>query len=187
MKNPYRLGLADLTSKNSARDFMERANEKSKQKMNLNRNLTSIADYDVDIYQEKKKNEKEFKQFFKEFDKEMRAYDKKKEEAFFKAYKEKEKADDMTRERDQSFERVPLQETLFGDGQSSSTLAYKSATNSRKQSSMKPKRPNIGMSRDLDTSSRVSRTAGKSAKKELNAKDGKEYKNKGKDFNIIND
>ena len=30
MKNPNVLGLADLASKNSARDFMDRQNEKSK-------------------------------------------------------------------------------------------------------------------------------------------------------------
>ena len=52
------LGLADLASKNSARDFIERANEKSKSKMNLNRAMTSIADYDVDIKKDLEKNKR---------------------------------------------------------------------------------------------------------------------------------
>ena len=48
-KNSLILGIADLTSKNSARDFVQRANEKSKSKMNLNRAMTAIADCDADI------------------------------------------------------------------------------------------------------------------------------------------
>ena len=55
-KNSNILGIADLSSKNSARDFAQRATEKSKKTMNYSRALTAIADSDADIKQDYQKN-----------------------------------------------------------------------------------------------------------------------------------
>lgn len=74
-KNCLILGLADLSSKNSARDFAERANEKSKSKMILNDGLRRIADQDAALKQDLEKNRTQFHAEFEEFDKKMKKYD----------------------------------------------------------------------------------------------------------------
>jgi len=103
-KNSNILGIADLTSKNSARDFVQRANDKSKQKMNLNRALTAIVDCDADLKQDYQKNKTAFEKFMSKETKRLSQYDSKKEEKFYDAYKEKERADQMT--RDLSFDKI---------------------------------------------------------------------------------
>lgn len=129
------LGLADLTSKNSARDFMERAKEKSKQKRNLNSNLAAIADADIDIKQDLKKYKNEFNREVEIVNRKLRKYDKQKEDNFLEAYKQKELADAMA--RDVSIERF---DSAGGGGDSLSNGGFRSTTGSRLTGSFKRRR-----------------------------------------------
>jgi len=64
------LGLADLSSKNSARDFIDRANEKSKSK--LSRAMTKHADLDDDLKEKHDENKEKWDKKVKEHDKFMK-------------------------------------------------------------------------------------------------------------------
>ena len=86
----------------------------------------------------------------------MNAYDSKKEEKFYEVYKEKERADQMTREL--SYERIGNDTMMAGD--SSSKAAYSSVAGSRLGTSLKRRRPTTMM--EQDSSSRASGMGSKS-------------------------
>ena len=146
-KNSLILGIADLTSKNSARDFVQRANEKHKTKKNLSRALSHIAYNDDNLKEDYEENKDAFHKFFKDWNKKMRVYDDKKEEKFYEAYREKERADQM-----KSVERIGQDTMNVGDN--SSKAAYSSVGGSRIGANLKRRRPTSMM--EQETSNRPS-------------------------------
>ena len=120
------LGIADIASKNSARDFLDRANEKSKKQMNQYRAVSQQAHNEVDLKRDLEENKRTFNQEIARRKKELAQHDRVREANFFEAYQQKEIADKLARE--QSFDRL---ETAAVGADSVSSNAYRSNTGSR--------------------------------------------------------
>ena len=93
-KNCMILGLADLASKNSARDFIDRANNREKDQKQKSHNPSMRADAEVNVRADMEKYRDDFNKEIDKITKTLKKYDDKRESQFFAAYKMKKEADE---------------------------------------------------------------------------------------------
>ena len=83
-KNCLILGIADLSSKNSARDFIDKAREKDKHKMK--QRAGSSMKSEVDIKDQLDQNKEKFNEIVKFYSKEISVEDRRFEDKFYEEY-----------------------------------------------------------------------------------------------------
>lgn len=108
---------------------MDRANEKSKKQMNLNRAMTQLAEHDVDIKRDLETNKTKFNRHIALVNRQIAKHDKAKEGNFYDAYSQKEIADKLAKETE--LNRAETANTAVGQGNYSETVssnAYRSVT-----------------------------------------------------------